>query len=305
MKYIIILFLFCIQNCFSQEITILSKNDKKPIPFANVIYLKNDSIKGGNYTNENGKILLDLKPEINFLEISCIGFETLKIERKNIQSSIFLEENATHLQEINVSDKKPTTQYLGQSFASRFHCLTQAIGNGYESITLIENPFSAEKEVKSFYFYLEKYDNLLPIFRIVFYKNENNIPTKAYPQNIHENIFTLTEKQKRKIKLDIRKMNVVLPKEGFFVGIECLGMIDSKTKEIVDIQELYKNMTPKKFIMTTGIAYNSSKKQTYSFEKHKFRREKWIDVNSRTKKTPLKFVGNEFLSPTFGIEVYE
>ena len=99
--------------------TIIDERNKNPIPFATIIILDintNQSV-AGTTTDENGKFNVTMKSSNIYIEISFIGFETMKLNNftiKNNQIDIgtisLLELNQT-LEEIEIRAEKSTTEF--------------------------------------------------------------------------------------------------------------------------------------------------------------------------------------------------
>ncbi|TAE19826.1 MAG: hypothetical protein EAZ95_01055 [Bacteroidetes bacterium] len=305
MKNLLLFILFLPATILAQDIQILSQKDKKAVPFANIVYLANDSIIGGTYSNEEGKARLQLAERVNFIAVSSIGYQTLKIAKKDINSQIYLVENIAELAEITLNPQKLTTKYLGNPIKNTHHFWH--FNSGSEKILFIENTFKEEKIIKSFSFFLKKFDNVLPVFKVVFYTCVNGYPAKIYNENTTNNVFVLDKNEKNKVKLDIEKMNIILPKEGVFVGLEYVGIVDKDTKNIMADNHFYTAAMEKKPSgISIAVATKKSETKPLFYTKLKFleRMKGWIDCNQPPYKNP-NLAPNEYYVPTFGIEVYE
>jgi hypothetical protein len=303
MQKILFFILFLPSIIFAQEIQILSQKDKKAVPFANITYLADDSVVGGTYANEEGKTILTLAERVNFIAVSSIGYQTLKIAKKDINSQMYLVENIAELAEIRLNPQKLTTKYLGNPVKNTHHFLHFHAGS--EQIILVENTFKEEKFIKSFSFFLKDWDNLTNVFKVVFYTNVNGSPAKVYGDNVKDNIFVV--KKNKKITLDIQKMNVLLPKEGLFVGLEYVGFIEHDTKNINTTNSFYTLDKKKKPTgISIALATIKSEKAPFVYTRLKFfeKMKDWIDYNQVGLKSP-SLVPNEYHVPAFGIEVYE
>ncbi len=305
-KIFFIIFSFLSPILSAQEIQILSQKDKKAVAFANIVYLVNDSVVGGTYTNQDGKALLELVGRVNFIAVSSVGYQTLKIAKNDIPKQVDLNENVTELGTVTLTTEKIITHYLG-NFIKNIRINTHIFWHfhaGSEKIMLIENPFKEGKFIKSFSFFLENLDNVSPVFKVVFYKNVNGYPAQSYLYNSKDNIFILKKNQTKKNKLDIQNMNVTLPEEGIFVGLEYVGFMDNDNKNIITTNDFFTSMEKK----PTGISIveirQKSEKVPYVYRKLKFneKTKDWIDY-SQSNYPGL--APNEYYVPAFGIEVYE
>lgn len=304
MKYTLffLFFLTFFLNASAQEIQILSKEDGEAVFFASITYLADVTVVGGNCTDEFGKIKLELKPEVNFIEISCIGYRNLKIAKKNITDTLYLEDISIELEQVIIQTpkrKKKKTKNLGYPVKYKNHSFCAS--RGFETVTFIENTFNKEKRIKSFLFHLIKWENSSPIFRVLFYTNENGVPIKSCLSNSKETTFILKPEQE-KIRLDISHLEIIIPQEGIFVGLEYLGMMDTENNIIIptNSDDLHTH---------TGISFLKSKNKnaTYTYERRKFSDENkdWINLNKNKAKDYPFLKPDQFYVPAFAIEVYE
>lgn len=121
MKKIIVFIVFlCFANSVigqnQQELTgLVLDEENKAIPFANIL-LPSQSI--GTITNNDGDFVLKAGAEIKLdtLVISCIGFETLKLDLTELdlkeKLTLQLKQSTTELEEVVVSPRKPTELIL-------------------------------------------------------------------------------------------------------------------------------------------------------------------------------------------------
>lgn len=339
-KYILFLiYLFAPLFSFSQEIQILSKQTEKPIQFAAIRYIdknkQKEKMRGfGTYTNKNGIAQIFLDSEVDSIEITHQK-QQFKIPLKNIPKKIYLEINEVlsinnqskkdsshlfkndiylgkdstiYLEEVIVREKKASTKYLGHYSKSKRR-IDANILSGREITMFIQNPYQKEKSIKSVVFVSHRLllENPDILFRINFYKNKNNKPLESY---INENIIFVLKNQKNKkekIEINVQNLQINLPKEGLFVGIEYMGLLENETNNIIP-----KNISDKIDKYSMGITIIKTKKITYQYSRYKFSNfekgiysREWHDYSDHTWRFFEKTGKDTYYSPAIGIEVYE
>ena len=98
--------------------TVLDKNSKEPIPYANIIVKSNKEITTGGITNEKGAFLVKQVPYGSYsVEIQFIGYQTLvnSIEINGANkvidlSNIYLEEDAVALSSVEIIAERSTIE---------------------------------------------------------------------------------------------------------------------------------------------------------------------------------------------------
>jgi hypothetical protein len=229
--------LFSISYGFAQNIQILNKQDSTEVPYVNVVYFAHDSIVGGTYTNEDGKVTLEIPLQCNTIEFSAMGYDALKISKKDLNSVMYLEELPEPLHEIVLTSskiKKKKVVRLGYPIKQKRYFYS--VAQGLELVTLFKPNTQDQRKLSAFLFYLTDFEsqyNCSSVFRIVFYENVANKPHQPiHLKDEKKQVFTINPKQYGKIKLNIDHLNIVLPKEGLFVGIEYIGFIEANGKDI-------------------------------------------------------------------------
>ncbi len=333
MKYLFIYLFINSLSVFAQEIQVLSEQTKQPLSFSKIRYVSKNSLYrgGGVYTNIIGKADINIDSDIDSLEITNEE-NLLKIPSKNLPQKIYLNEyinsdiffltkdtfnllkkninfsqdSTTYLKEIIITNKKIPTKYLGYFLEKTRN--GHVFFSGGEITTLIKNPYNIDKNIKTICFIVYTYkQNLDAYFKINLYKNENDKPQKLHTKN-NDNIFILKKNKSKKIKIDIQNLEIKLPKEGLFIGLEFMGLIDEKTNKIIP-----KNiMDGEKHVNNIiGIKYIKAAKTTYSYQRRKFSNldkgiysKDWYDY-SKIYQDLDKTTKNIFYTPAIGIEVYE
>lgn len=97
---------------------VADKLTQQPLEFATIIVTQpnTNTLITGTSTDTNGRFSLSVKPGIYDLKIEFVGFKPTQIKAKNLSASenigvVFLEENSTALEEVEVRAEKSTTEY--------------------------------------------------------------------------------------------------------------------------------------------------------------------------------------------------
>ncbi|HAD96789.1 MAG TPA: hypothetical protein DCG19_05240 [Cryomorphaceae bacterium] len=207
-------------TCVAQkEVRVLSSQSKEPVPYANITFLKNDSISGGTYTNAEGWALLDLEG-ITTVKISHLNFKELSVGVRSIPDLIYLEDNPRVLEEVTLNfSAEPEVLFTGVERLRKRH--TMGAHEGFEWITLINNDFGEAKRIKSFVFHTRRWSRKQSLaMKVIFYSNSNRTPGEKLPVEV---IFELDRKMKKEVIIDLQHENLYLPEEGVFAGVEWIG----------------------------------------------------------------------------------
>jgi hypothetical protein len=222
----IIIFLLLINlNSLGQtkkSIYIYEQDSKSPVQFATILFFESENKQNGVYSDENGLAQIKLGQN-SFMEISCIGYENKRVLYNNeLKDTIYLKPNVVVLNEVIVSNRK-AVRYFGFENQKTSNSLNTFKGN--EILVYIKNTYSTEAKIKSVLLHIEKRKDFKVALKIKFYKK--NIDDKpADLLNTQEIIYYITKRKKGVLEIDINNFNIDFPKEGAFVGVECLGFVD-------------------------------------------------------------------------------
>ena len=212
--------------CKAQDIVVADAVDKTPIPFVTVKF--NQS---GLYTNEKGILRTDLTKTKN-LELHHLGYKTLRINTVDVQDTIFMQPEATLLNEVVIDVKGHNTTFLkplksnnffpsahllmAQEHAIVIHPKKGIAGFYVDEVTI---PFHKRdkwrtkdylKEAKAF-------------VRVNIYEVDNNLPsTQIYSSDP----IKIDAQDKEVIVLDLSHHLIQLNQKGLAFGIEFLGFYD-------------------------------------------------------------------------------
>lgn len=227
MRYHFPLFLvgyFFLNSLSAQKIYLRSISDHSIIKYANVYWFHENKVLGGTYSNNQGLFEITESEIIDSLVISAIGFEIIYLLPETIPDTIFMEEKSELLEEVEITPKNQrSVSFLGYA---KENALPSTAHEGYQIVVLITNPFYIEKMIKSFHF---QFSRLLTdrdaVCKLVFFKNHQGRPAEGHFKEV---IIPIRALKSRKAEIDLDSLNIMLPTEGLFAGIEWLGCIDSE-----------------------------------------------------------------------------
>jgi hypothetical protein len=284
----------------AQNIIFLENDTKEPIPYATIKYFENSTFSHGDYSSEAG--IVDLQKKINFdyIEISCIGYETKKIYKSELSDgAIYLYRKINLLNEVIVPRNKHNTEIIGYLNRKKSN-KTEEIVKGYSNAVLIKNIGKQDKLIKSIIFCIKKpkYD---VDFRLQLFKVNNKIfpGEELLPQNF---ICKIKSGDKESIEVDISKFNISLPENGIFVSIEGLEGINAMDTYLNGDKENKKSK--KVYIITT-----QSNEEVF-FSKNVLGVAGWINMNKwlpevYRKSFKKEIQDSELTVPQIGIRVME
>jgi hypothetical protein len=225
-KTIILLFflLVCCNPLFSQLLnfkgSLFGKENLKPVAFAHVVF---KDIGFGTSTNEKGvfKIAVDIKNVNSQVYISCLGYEDVIVNAKELlNKKFYLTPKIEVLPEISL--KK--TAYKEIALGSLNGKKKSAVGR---SVTLYAQYIRNKKECCSYLKNLtiklpdKPYSNYKARVRVFDKDNKTGFPKNdLLPNNV---ILTIKENQKT-YTVDFFKFDVEVPEDGFFIAIEILNI---------------------------------------------------------------------------------
>lgn len=210
--------------------TIVAAESGNPIVYATVTYQIN--IKVGTYSDLNGKFSIP-KIENDSLIVSCIGYTTRHFSTNDIANTdlIFLYTEAKELTEVVVSPpknlKNRPTRKLGY-YHLRKSNMVQAGIKGQKVLVGIANETDGKShQIISLNFRManttsDKEKTKNGIVRICLY-DMNSICKEPKNSLLPYDIVLTINKSKRRLEIDIKDLNIFLPRCGVFVGLEWLG----------------------------------------------------------------------------------
>lgn len=274
--------------------------NKTEVSFATIILKKNEQIVLGNYSNQNGKAVISTNEVFDEIEISCIGYETKNIDKKNISDNtiVYLQPKSYQVEEVVISGTTlQTTGHLDEK--SSFY---KYIGTG-ETALFIENEFNKPVFIKSVLFKVKNV-NIAFAYRIHFYRKTNltykvKESSKEFTQNIPDEhieipqVFILEPDTKGLVEINVSDYFVELPEDGIWVSIEPIGAINE-------------NEISRKRDNGLTIEFHLTKKENYCYKmfvggwfnnNHILKR----DFEVVFKKNPRK---KDLIAPSFGLKTF-
>ncbi len=220
--YIFILFSTTI---FSQiSAVVVDSTNNKGIAYIN-IWIENDHI--GATSNKKGEFTITPKKTSKIIVFSGIGYETKKIKVENLTTKIKLNPIITELAEVELYAKKETKELHIDTFnKSKYHSYYSTYGIATKYF-MYQKKYNETPILKTFRI-LTKSKVKDATFNIRLYTKGNNGNPDKY---LHDkNILVTAKKGKNYTDVDVSKLNIKFPKEGFFIAIEWL-IIDSNKNE--------------------------------------------------------------------------
>ncbi|MFD2891760.1 carboxypeptidase-like regulatory domain-containing protein [Flavobacterium chuncheonense] len=242
-KLLVILF-FIISNVLFGQIkgVVFCKNSNAPIPYVN-IWIENENI--GTTSNNDGEFeIVDSRGK--FLILSCLGYETAKIDLENVPSKIFLNPTSFTLNEVTVTRGKDKKENILGAFNNSDVRVYSASDNvpqisarlfNFDSLC-VKTPYL--KALK-----LQTYSMVKNAkFNIRFY----SVGVEGQPDKLlyEKNIIGIAKKGIKSVKIDLSDLNILFPDAGLFVGYEWL--IIEENKHWISLQPKDSNEKIKKLL---------------------------------------------------------
>lgn len=228
MKLLIqILFLLIVQFTYSQTLEgkVLDSVTNQPIEYANITLMTKNK---GVYANVDGKYNFDISKHLyDTLKVSSIGYNSKFIildkfkSKKNIKLDISLSQKTTQLDEVvlNLKKKKYNKKHTIGEDKEGNAVVSSLIG--YETCVLIENPFNKDGKLDEIYIKLRKRKNtqFIASLNIKFYSFDK-INQKPGYELYTKNLIVKPKNRNYTLNIDVKDMDIYLPKEGMCIGVE-------------------------------------------------------------------------------------
>lgn len=278
MKLFIFIFLAC-NLTFGQSVVVDSIN-KKPIQFALIKYFNEHLEIYRDYSNEEGHFKTKIEKKITCFSISCLGYEFKRVDNINADT-IFLRPIDFQIEPVVITNQDETVLGYSRSKSK----LEMGIDINLEEVVFIENKSKIERLISGFELKIAKRKKIDAIpFRISIYTIDikTGLPSKSL---LNENlIFNLKNYTKNLIEVNLLDYNIMLPKEGAFVGVEFLNSFSNK-----------------KGISSLNIDYTENDSSNV-YIRNLLTKLPWQNLNMEDFKKNLKIKKN--LVPCLGLKVY-
>ena len=286
MKKVLLITILLISNiCFSQlKSMIIDSKTKEKISYVN-IWVENENI--GTTSNEKGEFELKIN-NTKIILFSAIGFETRKISSDSIKNIVELKPLITELDEIIINSKKLSQELTIGEFKkskinSYFSCRIKPwiiarlfkYQDKYE-----ETPFLKSISI------LTKSDVKNSKFNIRLYGvNENGEP-ENYIYN--QNIIGIAKKGKKITEIDVSKLDIEFPENGFFIAIEWLIIEENKHEYKYTIEGSRKKLKGILYEPSIGIVPAETNENSFRYNQGKMIRI-WKNNNETMKRYRNKY----------------
>lgn len=278
MKNLLPIIVFFVSNfCFCQIKAVIFDNEtKEKISYVN-IWIGNENI--GTTSNENGEFFIEnSKGEI--LVLSSLGYETMKINLKEVPSEIFLIPKSYELDEVIVSTKKESKEKtigafqdseIGYYYATKKNPEIKARLFDYDA-SYSETPF-----LKSIKFRINS-DIKNAKFNIRFYSiGDNGQPDKPIYE---KNIIGISKKGTKNLEIDLSDLNIYFPKDGLFISYEWLIIEENEFNISVPIQDSNKRIEKTLYEPKVGLLPVSKNTNSWLYKNGKWEKVERFKGNS-------------------------
>ncbi|MBU1821340.1 MAG: carboxypeptidase-like regulatory domain-containing protein, partial [Bacteroidetes bacterium] len=207
---------------------VLSLPDSLPVPYAT---LTNQKYSWGINAGEDGTFVINYSKEReqDTLSISSMGFNEARIPYHDLYDGIkvYLKIRPVQLDEVIIRNNVQITDlWLGSKQNSS---VSNICPRGEESIQevalFIPNTGNYQGYIAKVGYYIGDLGKAKTPFRVRIYKNENGIPGKDL---LKENVVIHGNKRNAWRDVELKKYNIPLPVDGFFVSMEWIVVPDKK-----------------------------------------------------------------------------
>lgn len=302
-KEIFKLFLFLYFSALSaQEVVIVNSTTKEEIPYVAIQYTKNIGV----YTNNRGRFHL-LKSKSEHIKIYHIGYNDTIIKCSLVRDTIFFKKKIEMLDEIKIFSGKSKEKLIG--YHKKRVSLFWSLKEKTELATLIKYKNNNKRTIIKKIFIpidkmhlhskkgkvIESYPNFSSIFRFHIYSNENGKPSSRLLEK--PILIKCNQDTPDILEIDVSKDIINLPKEGVFVGIEMIGMLDVKGEIL---------LSEKNEMILPTFKFTDKKKNNISsttYIKTTFNGNKW--ENTKEYNGKVKHLSNYNMAVSLLMKIYK
>ncbi|MCC5917856.1 MAG: hypothetical protein JJU02_11090 [Cryomorphaceae bacterium] len=279
----------------AQEFVVVDVKTKESVSFANIVFLKNDTVVRGCYSNRIGKVNLSEPFDFDFIRITHVQYMDVILSNSDFPDTIFMQSIDNVLNEVVVASSNSNNfQFLGVTPSRRSAWVSPFNSFGCEFVVFIDNPYLEIKQLKSFIFFAKlKRSDKEVFFRLVFYENANGRIGQRLP---YEKVFSVYSRRTKKVVINLNVDNIYLPENGFFAGLEWIG--EEGGEYLKDLKkEILKN---ERKVLFAVLKRNSDNPAVF-FRSEFYGIHDWINFYNETALT----IENIEYIPVFGIEVFD
>jgi len=279
-KFITYLLVLFITTVFSQTKGIVIDNTtNRGIPYIN-IWIENENI--GATSNEKGEFILKANETSKIVIFSGIGYETKRLEIKDLTEKVLLKPIVTELEEVEVYTKKGTKELSIDKFKKR-KLNSSFATNGTPWMVAKYFPYKKEYEDIPFF----KTFKVLTGSRIKNTKFNIRLYTKSEDGKPDEylydkNIFATAKKGRKYTEIDVSKLNIQFPKGGFFIVMEWLIIESNKYEYTYTMKGSKKKYKGVSYEPTFGTIPVDNPDNSWIFRKGKWEKV-WKNHNKKLK----------------------
>ncbi len=222
MKFLIVILLFVSLEAFPQRLAkgqIIDSLSGNPIEYVHIRIGEK-----GTTTNMAGKYAFRLpeKTGSGHILLSCIGYEKKTIGFNQFKKDPIwkLRPKAYSLPEVVVFDRETEHKEWGFN-KERYKEADGRNAPGFIRVVFIANPDNATGIIEKVHYYISDQNDPTQPFRVRLYKPDNS--GKPRIDLLKKSVVVQADKGSCFLTVDLTKYNILIPKNGFFVGAEVLS----------------------------------------------------------------------------------
>lgn len=282
-----------IASSMGQDLTILSISDSLPVPYASVVYYEGNEVVGGQYSNKEGRVVLDTSLIFDKIEIRHVAYQARMIKSLyNADTTYYLRDKEPILGEAIVTPRRtgkaPVKEY---GYSKKWYNVLASGPAGYALLTYLK--FGAKRDfiqVKSLSFYVKDWGrNSGVLFKPLFYESEQGRPGR---QIIVDTVYRIEAEVDGRISYDL-PARTYIPGNRVFVGIEIIKYSGGKYQVDGANAHLERKSNQSKSIVCNRVKGNDASQK--SFFKYKPFTDGWQEYK----------VAGHHLSMALTIQVYK
>jgi hypothetical protein len=226
MKKFILLFLFTISATAQIKGVVRDSITKEPIAYVTLVY---ENTEIGTNANEKGEFELT-KHENNFIiNVSCLGYKTKKLHISN-SNNVYLSPKQEVIQEVIISNRKNTSEIIvGKHKNSSVSYGSSKPGIIYAKYINYNNEVENHPFVKKIQFTTRSMKKNAKLKLRFLSVNKNK---ELVGDIIFDEIIVTVKSGVHNNTVDLEKYNIIIPKEGIFIGFEILIIEENKYEHI-------------------------------------------------------------------------
>lgn len=229
---IFVLFACSLNVAYSQinlEVHVIDSLTNLPIPFVSISFIDKN---GGTYTNESGVFNRSYERKI---QLTSVGYYTKTLVLDSSIDTLYMLPKMYNLPELIVSPaKNKQTVMLGYYNQKHNHSLSQS--SGHEIAVFIANPQNKVLHIKEVVLRIDKSKRVLQdfgfisIFKLNIFKSS---PEKKIGSLINtKDLLYTSDILEKKTIINLSDLNIVMPEDGIFIGIEWVGKLSKSDSEL-------------------------------------------------------------------------